>query len=79
MLIVAFWLGFLILWLFYMFNYGAASTSHILWHKWGPWTEIEQGTITQGSRKTGNYLVQRRVCSICQKAQLNTENTDNLC
>lgn len=52
-------------------------------HKWSNWETIEEGDIESVSKfdpnkpklKYGNYLVQRKTCSVCNKIHLRTERT----
>lgn len=51
-------------------------------HKWGKWKTVEEGQLSVANLfdraqrfKWGNYLVQERVCSVCDKKQLHTSKT----
>lgn len=44
-------------------------------HDWGKWEVIEKGQVENSKTggRTGNYLVQQRICKECSKVELNTQ------
>lgn len=46
-------------------------------HDWSDWETIEEGTVHSAltNARTGRYLIQKRTCRRCNKAQLNNQES----